>query len=152
MSSLPDGRSIACPIRMSLNIFLIYNIYHLCCMCIDFYDLSTWGCCWFVVYIRSFNYLQIFKCVSFWLHGCCGKWEGWARKPVNQTSWLAVVIPADRPKSVRNHCVIEFFCGVVGGFSEFKGHPRRSTLRIGGNRRLCPFSVCCGGSLGGNCQ
>ena len=21
-------------------------------------------------------YLQIFKCVSFWLHGCCGEWEG----------------------------------------------------------------------------
>ena len=26
-------------------------------------------------------YLQIFKSVSFWLHGCCGEWEGWARKP-----------------------------------------------------------------------
>ena len=26
-------------------------------------------------------YLQIFKCVSFWLHGCCGEWEGGARKP-----------------------------------------------------------------------
>ena len=26
-------------------------------------------------------YLQIFKRVSFWLHGCCGEWEGWARKP-----------------------------------------------------------------------
>ena len=26
-------------------------------------------------------YLQIFKCVSFWLHGCGGEWEGWARKP-----------------------------------------------------------------------
>ena len=25
-------------------------------------------------------YLYIFKRVSFWLHGCCGKWEGWARK------------------------------------------------------------------------
>ena len=25
-------------------------------------------------------YLQIFKRVSFWLHGCCGEWEGWARK------------------------------------------------------------------------
>ena len=30
---------------------------------------------------------------------------------------------------------------------EFKGHPRRSALRIGGNRRLCPFSVCCGGNF-----
>ena len=26
-------------------------------------------------------YLQIFKRESFWLHGCCGEWEGWARKP-----------------------------------------------------------------------
>ena len=23
----------------------------------------------------------LYKCVSFWLHGCCGEWEGWARKP-----------------------------------------------------------------------
>ena len=29
------------PIRMSLKIFLIYNIYHLCFTCIDFYDLSA---------------------------------------------------------------------------------------------------------------
>ena len=26
-------------------------------------------------------YLPIFKRVSFWLHGCCGEREGWARKP-----------------------------------------------------------------------
>ena len=26
-------------------------------------------------------YLQIYKHVSFWLHGFCGEWEGWARKP-----------------------------------------------------------------------
>ena len=37
----------------------------------------------------------------------------WARKPVNHTSWVAVVTPADRPKSVRNCCLIELFCGVV---------------------------------------
>ena len=58
-------------------------------------------------------YLQIFKRVSFWLHGCCGEWEGWARKPVNHTSWVAVVTPTDRPKSVCNRCVIELFCDVV---------------------------------------
>ena len=34
-------------------------------------------------------------------------------KPVNHTSWVAVVIPTDRPKSVRNRCLIELFCGVV---------------------------------------
>ena len=37
----------------------------------------------------------------------------WARKPVNHTSWVTVVTPTDRPKSVRNCCLIELFCGVV---------------------------------------
>ena len=31
----------------------------------------------------------------------------------NHTSWVAVVTPTDRPKSVRNRCLIELFCGVV---------------------------------------
>ena len=35
--------------------------------------------------------------------------ERWARKPVNHTSWVAVVTPTDRPKSVRNRCLIELF-------------------------------------------
>ena len=38
---------------------------------------------------------------------------GWAREPVDHTSWVAVVAPADRPKSVRNCCLIELFCGAV---------------------------------------
>ena len=37
----------------------------------------------------------------------------WARKPVNHTSWVAIVTLTDRPKSVRNRCLIELFCGVV---------------------------------------
>ena len=37
----------------------------------------------------------------------------WARKPVNHTSWVAIVTATDRPKSVRNCCLIELFCGVV---------------------------------------
>ena len=58
-------------------------------------------------------YLQIFKRLSFWLHGCCGEWEGGPVNQVNHTSWVAVVTPTDRPKSVRNCCLIELFCGVV---------------------------------------
>ena len=58
-------------------------------------------------------YLQIFKYVSFWLHGCCGEWEGGPVNKVNHTSWVAVATPTDRPKSVRNCCLIELFCGVV---------------------------------------
>ena len=49
----------------------------------------------------------------FKLHGCCGEWEGRAREPVNTTSLVAVVTPTDRPKSVRNHCVIGLFYVVV---------------------------------------
>ena len=33
----------------------------------------------------------------------------WAHKPLNHTSWVAVVTPTDRPKSVRNRCLIERF-------------------------------------------
>ena len=33
----------------------------------------------------------------------------WASKPVNHISWVAVVTPTDRPKSVRNRCLIELF-------------------------------------------
>ena len=58
-------------------------------------------------------YLQIFKRVSFCLHSCCGEWEGGPVNQVNHTSWVAVVTPTDRPKSVRIRYVIELFCGVV---------------------------------------
>ena len=42
-----------------------------------------------------------------------GSGKVWPVNQVNHTSWVAVVIPTDRPKSVRNRCVIELFCGVV---------------------------------------
>ena len=47
-------------------------------------------------------YLQIFKRVSFWLHGCCGEWEGWPVNQVNHTNRMDVVCChlIDRPQSV----------------------------------------------------
>ena len=57
--------------------------------------------------------LQIFKWVFFWLHGCCEKWEVWARKPVNHTSLVAVVTPTDHPKLVRNRWVIDLFVALL---------------------------------------
>ena len=46
-----------------------------------------------------------------------GNWGGLALKPqVNQTDWMTVVAPADRPKSVRNICVIERICSVFVSF------------------------------------
>ena len=58
-------------------------------------------------------YLQSFKGVSFWLHGCCGSGKVGTVNQVNHTSWVVIVTPTDRRKSVRNRCVIELSCGVV---------------------------------------
>ena len=105
-------RSIACPIRMSLYIFLLYYIYHLCFTCIEFYDLSAWGGCWFVAYIRRFIYKFLNVCPFDYTAFAGSRKVG----PVNQvdhTSWVAVVTLTDRPKSIHNRCVIERFCGVV---------------------------------------
>ena len=44
--------------------------------------------------------------------GCLSRFHEFL-DPVNHTSWVAVVAPTDRPKSVRNRCLIELFCGVV---------------------------------------
>ena len=108
----PGGAYIACPIRMSLYIFLLYYIYYLCFTCTDFYDLSAWGGCWFVVYIRRFIYKFLNVC-PFDYTAVAGSGRVGPVNQVNHTSWVAVVTPTDRPKSVRNRCVIKLFCGVV---------------------------------------
>ena len=36
---------------------------------------------------------------------------------VNHTSWVTVVTPTDRPKLVRNRCVIEFFVALCCHFA-----------------------------------
>ena len=52
-----------------------------------------------------------------WLHNCCGEWEGGPFKPLsNHNDWMAVVAPADRPKSDRNSCVIQRIWSVFGSF------------------------------------
>ena len=97
---------------MSLYIFLLYHIYHLCFTCIDFYDLSAWGGCWFDVYIRRFIYKFLNVC-PFDYTAVAGSGKVGPVNQVNHTSWVDVVTPTDRPKSVRNRCLIELFCGVV---------------------------------------
>ena len=52
-------------------------------------------------------------------------------RPVNHTSWVAVVTPTDRPKTVRNRCVIELFVALFV-------------------LSLCPFDISVGG--GGFCH
>ena len=70
------------------------------------------GGCWFVVYIRRFIYKFLNVC-PFDYTAVAGSGKVGPVNQVNHTSWVAVVTPTDRPKSVRNRCVIELFCGVV---------------------------------------
>ena len=82
----------------------------------DFYNLSAWWSFRFVVYIRRiiYTFLNVCRFDYTTVAGVRGgvRWEGWARKPVNHTSWMDLGIPTDRPKSVRNRCVIKLFGGV----------------------------------------
>ena len=92
----------------------IFDIYYLLTMLFVYWFLLPLCLVWLLVCcLYKEVYLQIFKCVSFWLHGCCGEWEGGPVNQVNHTNWVAVVTPTDRPKSVRNCCLIELFCSVV---------------------------------------
>ena len=88
---------------------LLYHIYHLCFTCIDFYDLSACGGCWFVVNIRKFIYKFLNVC-PFDYTAVAGSRKVGPVNQVNHICWVAVVTPTDRPKSVRNRCVIELFC------------------------------------------
>ena len=69
--------------------------------------MTTWQ--WLSGYVPMLQSYGVCMSITrlLWLVG------RWARKPVNHTSWVTVVTPADRPKSVRNRCLIELFCGVV---------------------------------------
>ena len=99
--------------------------------------------------------------MSFWLHGCCGEWEGGSVNQVNNTSWVAVVTPTYRPKSVRDCCLIELFCGVVcvvtfpfdisvgvgafviglGQISSFLSLPALVPYRLAGGDSVCSLYV-----------
>ena len=88
----------------------IFDIYFLLTMLFVYWFLWPLRLVWLLVCcLYEKVYLQIFKCVSFWLHGCCGECEGGPVNQVNHTSWVAVVTPTDRPKSVRNCCLMELF-------------------------------------------
>ena len=81
-----------------------------------FYDLSAWSGCWFDVYIRRFIYKFLTVC-PFDYTAVAGSGKVGPVNQVNHTSWVAVVTPTDRAKSVRNRCLIELFCGVVCVFT-----------------------------------
>ena len=92
---------------MSLYIFLLYYIYHLCFTFIDFYDLHLgWlsVCC-----LYKEVYLQFLNVCPFDYTVVAGTGKVGPVIQVNHTSWVAVVTPTDHPKSVRNRYVIELF-------------------------------------------
>ena len=70
------------------------------------------GGCWFVVYIRRFIYNFLNVC-PFDYTAVVGSLKVGHVNQVNHTSWVDVVTPTDRPKSVSNRCEISLFCGVV---------------------------------------
>ena len=77
-----------------------------------FYDLSAMVGCVSVVYIKWFIYKFLNVCpLDYTAVAESGK--AGPVSQVNHTSWVAVVTPTDSPKSVRNRCVIELFCGDV---------------------------------------
>ena len=61
--------------------------------------------------IRRFIYKFLNLC-PFDNTAVAGNGKVGAVNQVNHTSWMAIVTPTDRPKSARNRCVIELFCGV----------------------------------------
>ena len=76
------------------------------------------------LYMYKEDHLQILKCVFFfilrllWLVGRFG-----TRKPFLKTH-LTVFIPTNRPKLVRNRCVIDVFDGVfIGIHNDFRNEP-----------------------------
>ena len=87
--------------RVKQYIFILYNI------------ITRFACWYQVKYTVLWN--LIFICISILIHFLfCHVFTLYDyTSPVNHTSWVAVVTPTDRPKSVRNCCLIELFCGVV---------------------------------------
>ena len=60
---------------------VIFSIFHNCVLIYVYRFLWPLRLGWLLVCcLYKEVYLKNFKRVSLWLHGCCGKWEGWARK------------------------------------------------------------------------
>ena len=61
-----------------------------------------------ITLIKTFLNVGHFDCTTD-----TGSWKVWSLNlPLTHTGWMIVVAPTDRPKSVRNRCVVERFCSV----------------------------------------
>ena len=88
-----------------INYILIYNIYHLCCTCIDFYDLSAWNGCWFVVYIRRFIYKFLNACPFDYTAVVANGKVGPVNRLTKPIEWM-LSVPFDWPFSVGTAAVV----------------------------------------------
>ena len=76
----------------------------------DLQNLIFWTCHWKHI---SFVFNLFLNVCPFDYTAVAGSGKVGPVNQVNHNSWVAVVTPTDRPKSVRNRCVIDVFCGVV---------------------------------------
>ena len=104
---LPYNRTLQFPKTFRLNMNTIFSRFN--------NAVIPLGNSFLMLYVYNFNvtvkkYLHVLA-LDYIASAASGKVG--PVKPVNHTSWVAVVTPTDRPKSVRNRCLIELFCGVV---------------------------------------
>ena len=82
-----------------ITIFIFGILYLLSMLYVyQFYDLSAWGGCWFVVYIRRFIYKFLNVC-PFDYKAVAGSGKVGPVNQVNHTSVVAVVTPTDLSRS-----------------------------------------------------
>ena len=90
-------------------LYAVFYSLHICVIIV--WPLSF--CLLLVLVLYKEHYLQMFQCVSFWLHSFFGQLEGLDTvNRLNHTSWVAIVTPTNRLKSADNRYVIEVFGGV----------------------------------------
>ena len=103
-SELSYRLRVAQPTLMDVPIYFWYTIIIITIyVCVPhFYHLSASVSCWSSVSIRRIIYKFLNVCpFDYTAIAVIGN--------VDHTSGVTTVTPADRPKSVRNHCVIEVF-------------------------------------------
>ena len=91
-------------------IFLIYHYINLYVCVPHLYDISYWLDVGPSVSIRRIIYKYLNTSPFDYTTGTLsGKVERSIVNRFDPTNWVAVVTPTDRPKSVRNRCVLEVF-------------------------------------------
>ena len=102
--------------KVSISIMLWSINWKICTLRVSFLWLLCLG--WLLV-CRLYKevYLQILNVCPFDCTAVVGSGKVGPVDQVHLISLVTIVTPTDRPKSVRNRCVIELFCGFVYGIT-----------------------------------